>query len=361
MINYRQTIKPMTPYVPGRPIEDVKREFGLTDVVKLASNENPLGCSPRAKEAIIKSLKDTNYYPDGNCTKLRDLLAKSLGIKPTEIVFGCGADEVLAMVGKVFVNPGDECITGEETFSQYAASVVSMDGVMIYAPMKNHAFDLDAIISKITDKTKVIFIANPNNPTGSAFTQAEEEVFLKKVPSNIVVVMDEAYAEFASDPDYPQTLDMLRKYKNVILIKTFSKIYGLASLRVGYGIADENLINLFEKVRPPFNVTIQAQEAAYAAYLDRDFVRKAYENNRSAIDYYCKEMDAIGVNYIPSQANFVMTDTGYDSLKVFYELMKKGYIVRPGAPFGMDTWIRVTMGTLEQMRGFVRVVRDSCR
>jgi len=358
-VEYRESIEPMKPYVPGRPIEDVQREFGLANVVKLASNENPLGCSPKARDAVIESLTESGYYPDGNCTKLRAYLSVFLGVAPGELVFGCGADEIIAMAGKVFVNPGDECITAAETFSQYKASTLSMGGVMVYAPMKNNTYDLDAILQRITDKTRVIFLANPNNPTGTMFTQAEQLAFLEKVPSRVFVMIDEAYSEFVSDPSYPQTLPLLKKYKNIMLVKTFSKVYGLASLRIGYGIADESIIKLFEKIRPPFNVTIQGQAAALAALQDREFVQSSYKNNLEAMDYYYHEMDSMGLSYIPSQTNFVTTDTGRDSREVFQALMKKGYIVRPCYIFGMgNTWIRVTMGTLEQMKGFVKALKE---
>ena len=359
MLDYRKCIEPMAQYVPGRPIEDVQRELGIKNVVKLASNENPLGCSPRAKEAVIASLDNSNYYPDGNCTKLRSYLSEKMDVAPGEIIFGCGADEIIAMTGKVFINPGDESITAAETFSQYETSTVSMGGVMVFAPMKNNAYDLDAIYDRITDKTKVIYLANPNNPTGTMFTAAEQEAFLEKVPRRVFIVIDEAYAEFVADPSYPQTLPLLKKYSNIMLVKTFSKIYGLASYRVGYGIADEAVIKLYEKIRQPFNVTIQGQEAALAAHKDVDFTRKSFENNRAAMDYYCRELDNMGISYIPSQANFVTTDAGRDSREVYQSLMRKGYIVRPCYIFGMGiTWIRVTMGTLDQMKGFISALKE---
>ena len=358
-VEYRKNIEPMRPYVPGRPIEDVQREFGLDYVVKLASNESPFGCSPKAKEAVITSLEDSNYYPDGNCTQLRDILSKSLGVAPGQIIFGCGADEILAMTSKVFVNPGDECITAAVTFSQYAASVVSMDGKMVFAPMKGDTYDLNAICECITEKTKVIFLANPNNPTGTIFTEKEQEEFLKRVPASVFVVFDEAYAEYVTDPSYPSTLPLLQKYKNVMLVKTFSKIYGLASYRVGYGIADEEVVKLYEKIRQPFNVTIQGQAAAVAAYQDSDFMRQNYENNKAVMKFYYGELDSMGLSYIPSQANFVATDTGHDSRVVSEALMKKGYIVRPSFIFGMGiTWIRVTLGTMDQMKGFVGALKE---
>ncbi|MDR1001215.1 MAG: histidinol-phosphate transaminase [Clostridiales bacterium] len=359
MIPYRKSIEPLAPYIPGKPIEDVKREYGLTNVVKLASNENPLGCSPVAKAAVIRAMDEANYYPDGNCVALREKLAGKLGISTDEIIFGCGADEVLAMCGKVFVNEGDEAITARFTFSQYAASVESMGGKMIYAPMKDHGFDLGAIASAVTPRTKVIFVANPNNPTGTIFGKDALYKFLSDIPPRIFVVIDSAYEEYVIDPCYPSyayVKELMKKFNNIMLIKTFSKIYGLASLRVGYGVANKEIVTLFEKVRPPFNVTIQGQAAALASLDDPGFAEKTARINRESMDYYCGKIGEMGLEYIPSQANFVMTNVGRDSREVFVGLMKRGYIIRPGAPFGMDEWIRVTMGTMEQMEGFIKAL-----
>ncbi len=357
-MHHRTCIDPMMPYIPGKPIEDVKRELGLSEVIKIASNENPYGCSPKAKQAVVESMDNPQLYPDGNVTELRELVAARLHVNPDQLVFGCGTDEVIAMIGKVFINQGDECVTAETTFSQYVASVLSMGGVMVYAPMKHHTFDLDALLEKITPKTKLVFIANPNNPTGTMITEAEQERFMEKVPSNVLVIFDEAYAEYVTDPNYPNTLETLRQYKNAMLLKTFSKVYGLASLRVGYGVADAEVIKLFEKIRPPFNVTVQAQAAAVAAYNDTEFVKMSAEKNTDVLNYMIKSFDEMGLKFIPTQANFIMVDVKADSRQVFSDLMKKGYIVRPGAAFGMDTYLRVTLGTAEQMHGFIKALKE---
>jgi histidinol-phosphate aminotransferase len=348
----------MIPYVPGRSLDEVKNEYGLKEVVKLASNENPIGCSPKAKEAVIASLEESGLYPDGNCTRLRKLLSKRLAVKQTELIFGCGADELISFIGKAFINPGDECITAECTFSQYEASVCSMGGVMSYAPMKDHGFDLEAISSLVTEKTKAVFLANPNNPTGTAFTADEQNRLLEKIPSNVLAIIDEAYGEFVDMPNYPDTLALIGKYPNLIWLKTFSKIYGLASLRVGYAAASEEIISLMEKVRPPFNVTIQGQAAAEAAYQDAEHVSKSFLSNLSVKNSTCKALDEMGISYIPSQANFIMLDCGIDSRTAFVDLMKKGYITRPGYPFKMDSYLRVTIGTQKQMEGFIKALGE---
>ena len=305
-INYRKPIAPLEPYVPGKPIDDVKREFGLKSVVKIASNENPYGFSQAAKDAVVASISSAMIYPDGYCTKLRNALSKKLGVAPEQLVFGAGADEIIAMVGKVFINEGDECITGSITFSQYEATVVAMGGKMVFADLKDDTYDLDAILSKITDKTKVIFIANPNNPTGTAFGDAAQRAFLAKVPSNILVIMDEAYSEYADMPDFPKTLEYLNEYKNVMLMKTFSKIYGLASFRVGYGVACPEIITLFEKIRCPFNVSSQAQEAALAALGDENFVFESNRKNVLTRNFVYAELEKADIEYIETQANFLI-------------------------------------------------------
>ncbi len=358
MFSYRECIRPLMPYVPGRPIEDVKKEYGLDRAVKLASNENPLGCSKNVREAVIRSLDEPALYPDGACGKLRALVAKKLGVPENAIVFGAGTDEVISLLGKVFINEGDECITAAVTFSQYAASVLSMGGKMVYAPMKDHAYDLDAILGLITDKTKMIFLANPNNPTGTAFDCNAQEAFIKKVPEHIIVVFDEAYAEYVTDFDYPDTISTMKNHKNVILLKTFSKAYGLASFRVGYGVSDPSISELMEKIRNPFNVSVQAQEAAIAAFEDREFVEFSAKHNKSVLTYTYNFFEDMGLFYIPSYTNFVMVDVKKDSREVFQALMKKGYIIRPGAAFGMDSFLRITIGTKEDMDGLFSILKE---
>lgn len=358
MIKHRNELEQLNPYVPGKPIDDVKREYGLENVVKLASNENPYGMSGKARQAVIDMLSSGALYPDGNCTDLRNALADHYNLSPNKFIFGCGTDEIISMIGKVFVDKGDECITAAVSFSQYAASVLAMGGKMIYADMKNHGFDLQAILTKVTDKTKVIFIANPNNPTGTIHTQAEQDAFMAKVPENVLVAFDEAYGEFVCDENYPNTIEMMQKYKNIIYMKTFSKAYGLAGLRIGYGIADEKIIAQFEKIRNPFNVPATAQVAAIASLRDKEFLKLSTSNNRLVKEYVCAEFDKMGLYYIPTHANFIMVDIKTDSRKAFIELMKKSYIIRPGAAFGMDTFLRVTLGTMDEMQGFIKALKE---
>lgn len=358
MIKHRNELEQLNPYVPGKPIDDVKREYGLGNVVKLASNENPYGMSDKAKQAVVDMLANGALYPDGSCNDLRNALAAHYGMSAEKFIFGCGTDEIISMLGKAFVDKGDECVTAAVSFSQYAASVLAMGGQMLYAPMKEHGFDLQAILAKITDKTKLIFIANPNNPTGTIHTQAEQEAFMAEVPADVLVAFDEAYGEFVDDKSYPDTLEMMKKYKNIIYLKTFSKAYGLAGLRVGYGIADESIIAQLEKIRNPFNVPATAQAAAIASLADKEFLNGTVRNNRLVKEYVCGELDRMGLFYIPTQANFIMVDIKADSRKAFVDLMKKSYIIRPGAAFGMDSFLRVTLGTMDEMRGFIAALEE---
>ena len=298
------------------------------------------------------------FRSDGYCTALREAVAEKYGVPKEHLIFGAGTDEVISMLGKIFIEPGDECITAAVTFSQYAAAVESMGGVMVYAPMNGDAYDLDAIAALITDKTKLIFIANPNNPTGDYFNAGAQARFLAKIPPHVTVVLDEAYQEYVTAADYPNTLETLKRYDNTILLKTFSKIYGLASIRVGFGIARAETITQMEKIRCPFNVTAQAQAAAVAALSDTEFVKTSHELNRNVMAFTESALSEMGLEYIPSQANFLMVNTRRPSMPLFEALMRKGYIIRAGKALGMENYLRVTIGTEEQMEGFIKALKE---
>jgi histidinol-phosphate aminotransferase len=332
--------------------------YGLKEVVKLASNENPLGCSPSVSEAIARTFADTSVYPDGYCTELREAVSENYGVPPGNIVFGAGTDEIIAMLGKIFINPGDECITAAVTFPQYASAVESMGGVMVYAPMLNHGYNLHAITALISPKTKLIFIANPNNPTGTYFTAREQAAFMAALPADITVVFDEAYQEYVTASDYPDTWETLKQYDNAILLKTFSKIYGLASLRVGFGVMRAETATQMEKIRCPFNVPAQGQAAAFAALADQAFVVNSREQNRKVMSQVVQRLMDMGLYAIPSEANFLMIDVKRPSMPLFEALMKKGYIVRAGAALGMEGWLRVTLGTESQINGFCTALTE---
>lgn len=358
MITCRKEVELIKPYVPGKPIDDVKREYALTDVIKLASNENPLGCSKEAKDAIIKSLETPSLYPDGNCTDLRNALAQKKGVNPDQFIFGCGSDEVILLIGKAFISEGDEAITCTPSFPQYKAATLPMGGKMVEVPLKNHAFDLDGILLAINDKTKVIFIANPNNPTGTIVTKEQQIAFMKKVPRHILVVWDEAYNEYINDRNYPDTLSLMKDYDNIILLNTFSKMYGLASLRIGYGISTKETIDYLNRLRGPFNVTTQAQVAALASLDSVDFVKATFDANEASKLYTYKKCQELGLDFIKTYGNFVMIDCKLPSMELFEKLQSKGLIVRPGFYFGMPTYQRVTLGTINQMERFFELVQE---
>lgn len=353
-IKCRDEIKDLSPYVPGKPIEDVKREYGLDEVIKLASNENPLGCSKNALEAI-KNTDSLELYPDGNCTELKQELASRLDLDCKEIILTNGSDEMVDMLAKTFINSGDEVIMSELTFPRYYSVTKMMGARPVVVPLKDWAYDLDGMFKAITNKTKLIWLCNPNNPTGTIFTEDELLKFLDSIPKNIIVVYDEAYNEYATHDDYPRnTGNLLKKYPNLIIMRTFSKIYGLAALRIGYTLANKNIIENIEKIRCPFNVNSIAQNAAIAALKDEDFVKRSYEMNKEGKKYLYEEFDKLGFEYAPSETNHIFVNVGKESNFIFEELQKRGVIIRPF----MNTYIRVTIGTMEQNEIFIEKLKE---
>lgn len=360
MVKYREAVETLEPYKPGKPISEVKRQLGLTDVIKLASNENPLGCSPKAIEAIIKWTREVSLYPDGNCTELKMALAQRLNVEPEQLLFGAGSDEILEMIGHTYINPGDTAITCWPSFSRYEAATRLMDGRMIKIPLtRDYRFNLDGILRGITDSTRIVWICNPNNPTGTIITAEEQVAFLERVPENVLVVLDEAYYEYAKGGDYPESVELLKRFKNVIILRTFSKVYGLAGLRIGYAISSKQIIELLNRVREPFNVNAAAQAAALAALDDQEFVERSVRVNLEGKEYLYRAFEDIGLQFIPTHANFIMVNVGRDSIELFNALLQKGVIVRSGDIFDMDSWIRVTIGTPEQNMRLVEALKET--
>ncbi|WDV45453.1 histidinol-phosphate transaminase [Clostridiaceae bacterium M8S5] len=354
-VSFRKEIKDLVAYKPGKPIEDVKREYGLSDVIKLASNENPLGASPKVKEAMLKVMEEFSLYPDGNCTELKEAISKKYNVKPSEVLPSAGSDEMVDMIAKTFINHGDEIIMADITFPRYMDTARIMGGTPVLVPLKNWTYDLEGMLAKITDKTKIIWLCNPNNPTGTMFSEKALLDFLKQVPENILVIYDEAYNEFVTRDDYPKdSVQLLKDYPNVLILKTFSKMYGLASLRVGYTIASEEIISNINKVRCPFDVNRFAQAAAIAALEDQDFVKKCYDLNKRGKEYLYSEFEKLGYEYIPSETNHIMANVEKNSGEVFLELQKRGVIIRPM----MSTWIRVSIGTMPQNETFIEKLKE---
>lgn len=343
----RKEILKMMPYVPGKPIDDVKREYNLEKVVKLASNENPLGPSPKAMEAIAENIKNVFLYPDGYAYNVRKKLSEKLELDMDRFMFGEGADELLELLYKAFVRKDDEVIYAQPSFVEYGRNTLLMGGNGIKIDLGlGLKHDLKAMSAAITAKTKMIIICNPNNPTGTIVTKEEVDSFLGSVPNNVLVIFDEAYYEYASsNEEYPNSIDYQNKgYKNVITLRTFSKAYGLAGLRIGYGIADKDIVQLIEKVRLPFNVGVLSLCGAEAAIDDKEHLKRTVELNEEGKAYYYSEFDKLGFEYPKTYSNFIYVDVEQNCKEVFENLLKEGVIVRP--MFG--TSIRITIGTMEE-------------
>ena len=360
MVREKNALSFIAPYKAGKPIDEVKREFGISDVVKLASNENPYGASPLATDAAKKALESLNIYPDSSSYDLRKALSDKHGLSEDMFVFGTGSDGLIELLCKTFIEPGDEAVIPFPSFSLYETNVTASNGIPVRVPLRaDFAMDLTAMKNAITDKTKMIWLCNPNNPTGAIYGNDEQKEFIESVSEDILIVIDEAYYEYAlSCEKYPDSQSLLNEHKNIIILRTFSKIYGLAALRVGYAMADSSIINSMNKIRAPFNVNSIAQAAAKAALCDTAFTQETLKKNEENKLYLYREFDKLGMPYIKSYTNFVMVDTKHDSLYMYVELLKKGYIVKGGHVLGMDGYLRVTIGTKEECEGFIGALKE---
>ena len=348
----------LKPYVPGKPIEEVEREFGITDIVKLASNENPLGPSPKALDAMRRALDKVALYPDGSCFYLKQALARHWGVSEKELIVGNGSDELIHYIGVTFLSGDDQVIQADPSFVRYESAAVLNNCNCVMVPLKDFTHDLDAMADRITDKTRLMFVANPNNPTGTAVTRKDVERFISRLPKRVIAVFDEAYYEYVESPDYPLMYDYVKAGANVIILRTFSKIYGLAGLRVGYGIARPEIIECLDQVREPFNVNSIAQVGALASLGDAGQVERSRRVNAEGKRFLYRELEAMGLPYVPTEANFIFVDLKRDCRPVFTELLKRGVIVRTGDIFGLPSFIRVTIGTEAENRRFIETLRE---
>ncbi|HCQ6140240.1 TPA: histidinol-phosphate transaminase [Clostridioides difficile] len=350
----RNTVKELHQYVPGEPIEKVKEKYGVKEIIKLASNENPLGPSPKAIEAMIEMLKQGQLYPEPEANELRRKLAEKLDLKPENFIVANGADNVITLIGEAFINRGDEVIYCNPTFPSYRTATIKNEGIPVEVPLtEDYKYDLQGILDKITDKAKLICVCNPNNPTGTIVDDKELEEFLKKVPENIITILDEAYIEFLTVPNYVDGLKYVRENYNVIVTRTFSKIYGLAGLRVGYGIAKDEIIRTLFTVKEPFSANRVAISGATAALDDEEFIKETYELNRVGMAYFKEEFTKMGFDVVDSQSNFLYVDMKTDIPKLFEDLKKRGFVIRPSA-----THARVSIGTMEENKKFVAVLKE---
>jgi histidinol-phosphate aminotransferase len=340
------------PYPPGKPIEEVERELGRT-AIKLASNENPLGPSPKAQEAIRTFLDRTHFYPDGGGYYLRKKLAELHSLEMDQIILGAGSTDLIELVGKTFLTGGDEAITSESAFYMYRLAVEDMGAGLVLTPMQEMTFDLRAIAHAVTRRTKVVYLGNPNNPTGTMFTAEELDSLLDALPPRILVVLDEAYYEYVQRPDYSHSVDYVRAGRNILVLRTFSKVHGLAGLRLGYGMGHAELIECLNRIRSPFNASSLAQVAGMAALDDHDHVARSVESNQREMKFLTEELTLQGVRYTPSVGNFLLIDTGRDCEEDFLRLLHEGVIVRPMKIYGFPTSLRVTVGMHEQNEEFL--------
>lgn len=357
MINVSDNIKSISPYVPGKPIEELERELGISGSIKLASNENPLGPSPKAVNAVKKALEGLNRYPDGSGFYLSQALAKKLDVENNQIILGNGSNELIELAVRTFVQPGDEVVSADPSFVVYKMITQAAGGANVIVPCKNMTHDLDAMAEAITPKTKLVFIANPNNPTGTMNTKAEIDRFMAKVPDHVLVCVDEAYFEYVTRADYPDSIDYLREGKNILALRTFSKIYGLAGLRIGYGITTAEINEMMNKVRQPFNTNSLGQIGALAALSDRKHVEKSVTLNNEGKQLLYREFDKLGVKYIPTETNFILFETQRDAKDLYTTLLKKGVIIRPMGP----TRLRVTIGLPEENQRFVKELEEALK
>lgn len=350
-------IRSLIPYAPGKPIEEVEREYGIEGSVKLASNENPLGPSPRAVKALQEKLHQLHLYPDGDCFYLKQGLAAKLGVSQEQLIFGNGSNELIELAVRTFMRPGDEAVMAGQAFVIYRLVVQAAGGSCNVVPLKNFTHDLEAMARAITGRTRIVFLANPNNPTGTIYRRKEWEGFLERITPELLLIVDEAYFEYVTDPDYPNSLSYHGGPGALLTLRTFSKLYGLAGLRIGYGVGPKKVVDLMHRVRQPFNVNAAAQWAALAALEDHEHVMRSLKVNREGMDYLNEEIAKLGLERIPSQGNFILIRVG-DGQTVFNRLLKRGVIVRPMGAYNFPEYIRVTVGTAKENSRFINELKN---
>ncbi len=349
----------IAPYVPGKPIKEVERELGLTDIIKLASNENPLGPSPKAIEGVLEALNSLNFYPDGQSFELRQALSRHLDVPPEWIIVGNGADGVILETCMAYLDEGSEVVTSEHSFPMYDIFSYAMRAKVVKVPTKNYGLDLKAIKQAISPKTSLVFICNPNNPTGTILNRDEVEEFMESFPEETLVVFDEAYFEFAPRDDFPDTIRFLKEgRKNVLILRTFSKAYGIAGLRLGYGIGHPEIIETLNKIKEPFAVNLLAQAAGIKALEDQEFVRRTVQTINEEKEFLYHEFKRLGLPFIKSYTNFVMVEVNQDASSVMKSLLHKGVIVRPCGGYKLPHHLRITVGTREQNKRLIKALEE---
>ncbi|MFB5194565.1 histidinol-phosphate transaminase [Neobacillus sp. KR4-4] len=357
-MRWKEQLLQLTPYQPGKSIEAVKRQYKLDKIVKLASNENPFGCSSQALDALQSNQTSLAIYPDGYATILRETLSTYLQVDEEELIFGNGSDNLIQIISRALLHPNANTIMATPSFSQYKHNAVIEGAVCKEIPLVNGNHDLDSMLAAIDDQTNVIWLCSPNNPTGTYIPESKLNAFLEKVPADILVVLDEAYYEYVVAEDYYDSIKLAQKYENLIVLRTFSKIYGLAALRIGYGVANPSIIKALEPAREPFNVNSLGQLAASAAIKDQQFINSCKEKNRQGLEQFYEFCGKYELDYYPSQTNFILIDCKTDGDVVFQNLMQRGYIVRSGKALGFPTGVRITVGSFEQNEGVLHALGE---
>ncbi len=349
-------IQQIQPYVPGKPEDELIRELGLTRVIKLASNENALGPSPHAIKAMIELADKTNRYPDGGGYYLRNALSEKLNVPFPSIILGNGSTDLIELIARTYLEPHHNSIIADHTFLMYRIATLSMNATCVTVPVKHHCLDLDAMVRNINENTRILFVANPNNPTGTMIRNDEMTSFIRRVPPEVLIVLDEAYIDFVIDPEFPNGIQYLNKSPNVIVLRTFSKIYGLAGIRMGYGIAAPEIIENLNRLRAPFNTNVLAQAAAMAALEDQEHVEKSRKLIQEERTFLQKELNNMSLPYVPSVTNFIYLPLP-DAVVLYEKLLHEGVIVRPMQSFNLQEGLRVTIGTHDENMAFLQAMR----
>ena len=346
----------LSPYQPGKPTEELERELGISNIVKLASNENPLGPSPMAVSAMERVMTQTCRYPDGNGFALKAALSEKFDLNPAMLTLGNGSNDVLDIIARAFAGPGVDVVYSQYAFAVYALSTMAVNAKAVVVPAKEWGHDLEAMLAAISDSTRLVFIANPNNPTGTMLSEAEIRRFLERVPENVIVVLDEAYIEYQQESDAPDGLRLLPDFGNLIVTRTFSKAWGLASLRVGYAVSNPQLADILNRVRQPFNVNSMALAAATAVLDDDAYLQRSVQVNNDGMAQLQEGFKVQGLDYIPSRGNFICVDCGRPAGEVYQALLREGVIVRPIANYGMPNHLRVSIGLQEENARFIEAL-----
>ena len=348
----------LIPYVPGKPVEELERELGIPEIIKLASNENPLGPSKKALAAIKDALPKLTLYPDGNGYNLKKALAEKFGVNANQITLGNGSNEILELIARAFLSPGLETVFSQHAFAVYPIVTQAVGATAVIVPALNYGNDLDVMSARISDKTRLVFIANPNNPTGTLLAQADLDRFISALPSHCLCVLDEAYYEYVANKENINSIDWLCKYPNLIITRTFSKAYGLAGLRVGYSFSSPDIANILNRVRQPFNNNSLALVAAEAALADEDYLHESIAVNTQGMAQLTYGFKDLGLEWIPSAGNFVSVDMKKTAQSIYERLLRKGVIVRPVANYEMPNHLRISIGTQPENRYFLKALAE---